>query len=83
MDVVAWGNATDGDAPRLHGLGNFPDQFDRQQAVFECRVLHLDIVRQAELSFEVPGRDAPVKELALGLFGLAAFDSDDTLLGGN
>src|ERR1700730_14444821 len=29
----------------------------------------------------MPGRDAPVKELALGLFGLAAFDGDDVLLG--
>jgi hypothetical protein len=35
------------------------------------------------LPFEVPGRDTPVKELALGLFALAAFKCDDILLGRN
>jgi hypothetical protein len=43
--------------------------------------LHLDIVRQAELPLEMPGRDTPVKELALGFFGLSTFDGDDVLLG--
>ena len=45
------------------------------------RALHLDIVRQVELPLEMPGRDPPVEELALGLFGLAAFDRDHVLLG--
>jgi hypothetical protein len=31
----------------------------------------------------MPGRDASIKELALGLFGLAALDGDDVLLGGD
>jgi hypothetical protein len=34
--------------PRLHVLGDFPDQLDLQQAVVEGRALHLHIVRQAE-----------------------------------
>ena len=81
MDVVGSRRAVDGDPPRLHGLGNFPDQFDLEQAVVEGRALDLDVVRQVELALEVPGRDAPVEELALGLLGLAAFDRDDVLLG--
>jgi hypothetical protein len=35
------------------------------------------------LPFKLPGRDTPVKELALGLFGLAALDGDDILFGGD
>ena len=72
--------AVDGDPPRLHGFGDFPDQFDLQQAVVEGRVLDLDVVGQVELPLEVPGRDAAIKELALGFLGLAAFDGDDVLL---
>ena len=79
MDVVGGRRAVDCDPPLLHGLGDFPDQLDLEQAVVEGCALHLDIVRQVELPFEMPGRDAPVKELALGLFGLAAFDGDDVL----
>ena len=75
--------AVDGDPPRLHGLGNLPDQFDLQQTVVEGRVLNLNVVGQVELAFEVPGRDTPVKELALGFLGLAAFDGDDVLLCGD
>ena len=72
--------AVDGDPPWLHGFGDFPDQFDLQQAVVEGRVLDLDVVGEVELPFEVTGRDTLVKELALGLLGLAAFDGDDILL---
>jgi hypothetical protein len=79
--VVGSRRAVDGDAPRLHGFRDFPDQLDLQQAVVEGRTLYLDIVRQVELPLEMPGRNAPVKELALDLFGLAAFDRDDVLLG--
>jgi hypothetical protein len=77
---VSLRRAVNGDPPRLHGFGNLPDQFDLQQAVVEGRVLDLDVVGQVELAFEVPGRDTPVKELALGFLGLAAFDADDVLL---
>ena len=83
MDVVRCRRAVDGDAPRLHGLGDFPDQLDLEQAVVEGRALHLDVVRQVELPLEMPGGDSAIEELALGLFGLAAFDGDDVLLGGD
>ena len=73
----------DGDAARLHGLGDFPDHLDLQQAVFERRAFYLNIVCQAELPLEMPGRDAPVQELTTRLFGLVAFDGDDVLLGGD
>jgi hypothetical protein len=79
VDVVGGRSAVDGDPPRLHGLGDFPDQLDLEQAVVEGRALHPDLVREVELPFVMPGRNA---ELALGLFGLAAFDADDVLLGG-
>ena len=79
MDVVGGRRAVDCDPPLLHGLGDFPDQLDLEQAVVEGRALHLDVVGQAELPLEVPGRDTPVQELALGFFGLAAFDGDDVL----
>ena len=75
--------AVNGDPPRLHGFGDFPYQFDLQQTVVEGRVLDLDVVGQVELAFEVPGRDTPVKEFALGFLGLAAFDADDVLLCGD
>ena len=52
-----------------------------QQPVVERGVLDLDIVGQVELPLEVPGRDTAVQELALGLFGLVAFDRHDVLLG--
>jgi hypothetical protein len=42
--------------------------------------LTLDIVGQVELAFEVARRDAPIKKLALGFLGFAAFDADDVLL---
>jgi hypothetical protein len=68
---VAGRRAIDGGPPWLHSLGDFPDQLDLEQAVVERRALHLNIVGQAELPLEMPGRDASVKELALGLFALA------------
>jgi hypothetical protein len=77
MDVAA----VDGDPPRLHGLGDLPDQFDLQQAVVERGVLDLNVVSQVELPLELPGRDAAVQEFALGLIGLVAFDRHDVLLG--
>jgi len=70
----------DGDSPWLHGFGNLPDQFDLQKTIVEGRVLDLDVVGQVELAFEVPRRDTPVKKLALGFVGFAAFDGDDVLL---
>jgi len=48
---------------------------------FEVGAPRLDIVRQAELPFEPPGRNTSVQELALGLLGLAALNGDDVLLG--
>ena len=83
MDVARGRRAVDGDPPRLHGLGDLANQLDLEQAVVEGRVLHLHVVRQVELPFEMPGRDAPVQELAIGLFGLVAFDGDCVLLGGD
>jgi hypothetical protein len=72
--------AVDGDPPRLHGLRDFADQFDLEQAVVKGRVLDLDVVCQVELALEVTGRDTPAKELAFGFLGLAAFNGDDVLL---
>ena len=63
--------AVDGDLPRLHGLGDLPDQFDLEQAIVEGRALDLDVVGQVELPFEGAGRDAAIEVLALGLFRLA------------
>ena len=37
-------DAIDGNTPRLHGLGDFPDQLDFQQAVLERRASHLHVV---------------------------------------
>ena len=39
---------------RLHGLRDFADQFDLQQAVVKGRALNLDVVRQTELPLERP-----------------------------
>ena len=83
MNIVCGGSAFDGDLSRLHGLRDLPDQLNPEQAVVEGRALHLNIVRQVELPPEMSGRNTPVEELALGLFGLAAFDGDDVLLGRN
>jgi hypothetical protein len=83
MDFVRGRCAVDGDPPRLYGLGDLANQLDPEQAVVEGRALHLHVVRQAELPFELPGRDAPVQELATSLLGLVAFDGDDVLVGGD
>src|ERR1700722_8746428 len=72
VDVVGARCAVDGDPPRLHGFGDFSDQFDLEQAVVEARALHLDIVGKVELPPEMPGGDSSVEELAFGLFGFAA-----------
>ena len=79
MDVVGARCTVDSNPPRLHGFWDLPDEFDLEQAVVEARALDLDIVGQVELPLEVPGRDSPVQALALGFFGLAAFDGDDVL----
>jgi hypothetical protein len=50
--------AVDGNLPRLHRLGDFPEQLDLQQAVLERGTLHLDIVSKVELSLEWPGGNA-------------------------
>jgi len=55
VDVVGGRCAVNGDPSRLHGLGDLADQLDFEQAVVEGRALHLHIVRQAELPFELPG----------------------------
>jgi hypothetical protein len=81
VNVVGGRRAVNSDAPRLHRLGDLADQLNREQSVVEGRALHLNIVRQVELPLEMPGRDAPVKEVTLGLLGLAAFNGDDVLLG--
>src|SRR4029077_4420410 len=52
---VAGRCAVDGNSPRLHRLGNFPEQLDLQQAVLERGAPHLDIVGEIELSLERPG----------------------------
>ena len=62
--------AVDGDLPRLHGLGDLPDQFDLEQAIVERRALDLDVVGQVELPLERPGRDAAIEVVAFGLVGL-------------
>ena len=80
---VAGRCAVNGDAPRLHGLGNFPQQFDLQQAVVEGRALYLYVIRQAELALEHPRRNTSVNELVFGLLRLVAFDGDDVLFGGD
>jgi hypothetical protein len=36
-------STVDGDAARLHGLGNFPYQLDLEQAVANATALHLDV----------------------------------------
>src|ERR1700744_4032512 len=79
MDIARCRRAVDGDAPRLHGLGDFPYQIDLEQAVFEGDALHMDVGGEVELTFEMAGRDPPIKEPALGLIGLATFDGDDVL----
>src|SRR6266566_7600607 len=80
MNVSSW-RAVNADPPGPHGLGNLPNQLDLEQAIVEGGALHLHVIRKIELSFELSGRNASVEEFTLGLFGLAAFDGDDVLLG--
>ena len=47
-------DAADGDPPGLHGFRDFTDQPDPEQTTVEGRVLHLNVVRQIELSLERP-----------------------------
>jgi len=80
---ISCGGAGDGYPPRLHGLRNLPEQFDRQQTVVEAGALHLHIVGKAELAPEVSRGNPSVKKFAARIRGLAAFDRDHIVLGGD
>ena len=80
---ISCGGAGDGYPPRLHGLGNLPEQFDRQQTVVEAGALHLHIVGKAELAPEVSPGNPLVKKFAARNRGLAASDRDHIVLGGD
>lgn len=60
-------------------FGDFAAQFDLQQSVVERRALDLDVVGKIER----PRRDALIQELALLFLGLAAFDRQHILFGGD
>jgi len=72
-DIVG-GRAIDGDAPRLHGLGHFTHELNLEQAIVELSTFHLHIIGKVELAFERPQGDAVIEEIAVGFFGLGAFD---------
>src|SRR5258707_11748655 len=80
---VGRGLTGDRDTARLPRLRDFADQFDLQQTVVKRSALDLDMIGQVEPTLERPRRDALVKEFALRLLGLAAFDRQHVLLGGN
>src|SRR6476659_3937351 len=69
---VAGRCAVDGNSPRLHRLGNFPEQLDLQQAVLERGAPHLDIVGEIELSLERPGGNALIQIFVVGFVSLVA-----------
>src|SRR3546814_4493385 len=76
---------SDGDAPRLHGLGDLAHQCDGEQAVLELRAGHLDVVGEVEAALEGAGGDAAVEEARLVVFRLLllAGDHQAVLLGGD
>src|ERR1700730_2585161 len=53
--------AVNGDPPRLHRLGDLPEQLDLEQAILESRALHLDIIGKIELPLEGPRGNAPIQ----------------------
>src|SRR6476659_2544719 len=69
---VAGRCAVDGNSPRLHRLGNFPEQLDLQQDVLERGAPHLDIVGEIELSLERPVVNAPIQIFVFGRVSLVA-----------
>src|ERR1700761_9510412 len=79
-DLAGRSGTVDGDAPRLHGLGDFSDQFDPEQPVVERRGLDLDVVGKVELPLEGPSRNALVEIFVLVLVALAAFHREHVLL---
>jgi hypothetical protein len=80
---VAGRGTVDGDFPGLHGLGNFSQQIKFQQPILEYRVLHLNVIGQAELPLELPRGNTSMKIFAFGFVGFIALDGDDVLLGGH
>src|SRR3546814_1253527 len=56
---------SDGDAPRLHGLGDLAHQCDGEQAVLELGAGHLDVVGEVEAALEGASGDAAVEEARL------------------
>src|ERR1700693_3222653 len=78
---VAGRCAVDGNPPRFHRLGDFPEQLDLQQAVLERGTPHLDIVCEVELPLEGPCGNAPIEVFVLGFVCLVALYGDDVLLG--
>src|SRR5690242_12019612 len=71
FDLRSRSNA-DGNAPRLHRLGNFPHQLDLQQTILECRAFDLDIVREIENPLELAGRNSLVQVILVGRLCLAS-----------
>jgi hypothetical protein len=62
--------AANGNAARLHGLGDFALQLDKEQPALEARASDLDMVGKRKLALEVTGRDAAMQE---GFSSLSAF----------
>ena len=50
----------DVDLPRLHRLGNFAHQLDRQQPVLQVRAAHLDVIGERKPPLERAVRNAAV-----------------------
>src|ERR1700688_3784452 len=80
MHVAGW-CAVDGNSPRLHRLGDFPEQLDLQKAIIKRGAPHLDIVGEIELPLEGPGRNTPIQIFMLGIVGLVALDGDHVFPG--
>jgi hypothetical protein len=76
------GSATaDGDAPGLHGLGDFANEFNPQQTIVERGGPHLDVIGKVELPLEGTRRDALIEIVVLVLVALATFHRQHVLLG--
>src|SRR6185437_5149944 len=74
------------DLLRLHRLGDFALELDRQHPVLHVRALDLDMVGKSEAPLERAVGDSAIDEVAvllLTLFGLAARDDQLVLLAGN
>src|SRR5688500_102785 len=75
LDLRIRSNA-DRNAPRLHGLWNFPHELDLQKTILECRTLDFDVVCEIKGPLELARRNTLIQVILVCRCRLASFNGE-------